>query len=437
MPSIIPGYEYDIFISYRQNDNQDGWVTEFVESLNREIKATFKEDISIYFDENPHDGLHEHHEVDDSLKEKLKCLIFIPIVSQTYCDPNCFAWEHEFKVFVEQARDDEFGLKTKLSGGNVASRMLPVKIHDLDDEDQQLFESEVGGVMRSIDFIYKDTGVNRPLRADEEFPEENLNHTIFRNQVNKVANAIKNIINGIIASNQPEVNDQSPTTSKTNKLPTEGYRYFKSKQRIIYLIVFALIVFLAFYFYYPKEASVKRNSKFSIAILPLSNYSGNSDNDHIGLGLANDIRILLTKTKVFKNIISEYETIRFLNSNTQNKDIGNELNVDFVFAGNFRAEQEKFKVSMELFDVENGNIEWNFDTLVQKSSIWTIRNKIVSGVTKKLSNNELESFSINKSLATLNPDSYNYYSQGLSASLRLDRIKACYIRNESSDLSLT
>jgi len=27
MHSIIPGYEYDIFISYRQNDNQDGWVT--------------------------------------------------------------------------------------------------------------------------------------------------------------------------------------------------------------------------------------------------------------------------------------------------------------------------------------------------------------------------------------------------------------------------
>ena len=94
MPSIIPGYEYDIFISYRQKDNKlDGWVTGFVNTLKNEIEATFKEDITIYFDEKPHDGLHEHHEVDDSLKEKLKCLILIPIVSQTYCDPKCFAWE--------------------------------------------------------------------------------------------------------------------------------------------------------------------------------------------------------------------------------------------------------------------------------------------------------------------------------------------------------
>jgi hypothetical protein len=31
MLSLIPGYEYDIFISYRQQDNEyDGWVTEFV-----------------------------------------------------------------------------------------------------------------------------------------------------------------------------------------------------------------------------------------------------------------------------------------------------------------------------------------------------------------------------------------------------------------------
>lgn len=25
MPSLVPGYEYDIFISYRHNDNRSGW----------------------------------------------------------------------------------------------------------------------------------------------------------------------------------------------------------------------------------------------------------------------------------------------------------------------------------------------------------------------------------------------------------------------------
>ncbi len=197
MAAILPGYEYDIFISYRQKDNHsDQWVTNFVQALKEELDATFKEDISIYFDENPHDGLHEHHEVNDSLREKLKCLILIPIVSQTYCDPNAFAWEHEFKVFIDQGSNDQFGLKTKLSGGNVASRVLPVRIHDLVSKDISLFESEIGGVMRSIDFIYKETGVNRPLiPSDQE--EKNLNKTRYRNQINKVANAIKGIISSL------------------------------------------------------------------------------------------------------------------------------------------------------------------------------------------------------------------------------------------------
>ena len=136
MASLIPGYEYDIFISYRQKDNKgDRWVSEFVEALKNELESTFKEEISVYFDINPHDGLLETHDVDDSLKEKLKCLVFIPVLSRTYCDPNSFAWENEFKAFVDQASNDRFGLKVKLPNGNVASRILPVRIHDLDSND--------------------------------------------------------------------------------------------------------------------------------------------------------------------------------------------------------------------------------------------------------------------------------------------------------------
>ncbi len=75
MPSLTPDYEYDIFISYRHNDNRSGWVTEFVKALQEELAATIKEPLSIYFDKNPHDGLRENHEVDNSLKDKLRALI--------------------------------------------------------------------------------------------------------------------------------------------------------------------------------------------------------------------------------------------------------------------------------------------------------------------------------------------------------------------------
>ena len=232
MASIIEGYNYDIFISYRQKDNKhDGWVTEFVDNLKGELESTFKEEISVYFDINPHDGLLETHDVDESLKEKLKCLVFIPIISRTYCDPKSFAWEHEFKTFVEQASNDEFGLKIKLSNGNVASRVLPIVIYDLDKQDIKLFESVHRGVLRGVEFIYKSAGVNRPLRSKEEKPQENLNNTLYRDQVNKVANSIKDVLNSLNAREQSV--DETITEPKIAGEKISAKKAIKKKPREI------------------------------------------------------------------------------------------------------------------------------------------------------------------------------------------------------------
>jgi hypothetical protein len=196
MAGVIKGYEYDIFISYRHNDNKyDNWITEFVTNLKLELEATIKEKLKVYLDENPQDGLLETHDVDKSLSGKLKSLIFIPILSQTYCDPNSFAWKNEFLAFIRMSKEDQFA-EVKLRTGNVAGRILPVRIHDLDDDDLELLQAELGGQLRAIDFVYKEHGVNRPLRPEDN-EDKNLNRTKYRNQLNKVANSVKEILIGV------------------------------------------------------------------------------------------------------------------------------------------------------------------------------------------------------------------------------------------------
>ena len=125
MPSLVSGYEYDVFISYRQNDNRSGWVTQFVEHLREELAATIKDSVNIYFDENPHDGLLDTHHVDKSLEGKLKCVIFIPVLSHTYCDPKSFAWNNEFLAFSQLAKADALGL-ADLSLRPLAATAQPV-----------------------------------------------------------------------------------------------------------------------------------------------------------------------------------------------------------------------------------------------------------------------------------------------------------------------
>ncbi len=200
MSSIIEGFNCDIFISYHQNDNKhDGWVSDFVENLKGELESTFKEDISVYFDISRDDGLLETHDVDASLKEKLKCLVFIPVITCTYCDPKASAWEHEFNTFADHVARVNFGLNVRLPKGNTASRILPIQIQDLVPGDQHLLEKEFAGEFRSTEFIYKSDEVNRPLTSEDD-DKSNLNKTNYRNQLNKVALSIEYIIRSIKAA---------------------------------------------------------------------------------------------------------------------------------------------------------------------------------------------------------------------------------------------
>ena len=201
--SIIPEYDYDVHISYRYNDNNyDGWVTEFVEKLNQELSATLKDKLTIFFDKNAEDKRVGFENENGSDTPKINSLIFIPIISLTYCDTTSLVWKNEFRVFQEEIKQDKFGTNIKLPNGNRASRIIPVKIHDIDTDDIKLLESELSGGLRSIDFIYREQGVNRPLHPTDDEKHDNPQRPMYRNQINKLANVIKEIISGIKQSGQ-------------------------------------------------------------------------------------------------------------------------------------------------------------------------------------------------------------------------------------------
>ena len=342
MSSIIEGYEYDIFISYRQKDNKhDGWVTEFVDNLKGELESTFKEEISVYFDINPHDGLLETHDVDASLKDKLKCLIFIPIISRTYCDPKSFAWEHEFRAFVKQASQDQFGLKVKLPNGNVANRVLPVRIHDLDNDDIKLCESLLGSVLRGIEFIYKEPGVNRPVTLKDN-EEKNLNKTNYRNQINKVALAIKSIITTI---EHPEQKTEGILKEVVYVKP-EKTKNFKPKTIVTSVIILALIVLG--YFLITTLSKPKEQPEKSIAVLPFINDSPNDSNQYFINGFMVDV---LNHLQTIKDLhpISRTSAEKYRKTTKSIPEIAKELSVNYIIEGDMQRYGNSIHISVNLF----------------------------------------------------------------------------------------
>ena len=333
-------------------------MSEFVDSLKTELESTFKEEISVYFDINPHDGLLETHDVDESLKEKLKCLVFIPIISRTYCDPKSFAWEHEFIAFVEQASKDQFGLKVKLPNGNVASRVLPVRIHDLDSSDNKLCESILGGVLRGIEFIYREPGVNRPLRSEEDNPGNNLNKTFYRNQINKVTIAIKEIISGL---------KKEPVESKTERkedLLVEDKPLIKEK---------------------------------SIIVLPFENISPDPDQEYFSDGLTEEIITDLSHIDDLL-VISRSSAMTFKGTKKTIPEIANAVKVRYVLEGSVRKAGDNLRITAQLIDSITDTHMWAEKYTSVLDNVFDIQEKvsksIMSALKLKLSFQEKEKITI-------------------------------------------
>lgn len=387
-------------------------MTDFVEALQTELEATFKEDISIYFDKNPHDGLHETHDVDSSLKEKVKCVVFIPIVSQTYCDPNSFAWQKEFLSFIDFTKTDKFGLDIKLPNGNVAKRVLPVRIHDLDEVDKKLFEEQVGGVMRPVDFIYKESGVNRPLSLREENPSANLNQTYYKNQINKVANGIKEIITSLkypeakltrsTNTNQPPAN-----TASTKKLSTKKLVFISLGLMILFALIYAGFQFTSSP---PQEPKIIDKS---IAVLPFVNMSGDSEQEYFSDGMTEEIINQLSKITDLR-VTSRTSVMGYKGTTKNTRLIAAELGVANVLEGSVRQSGDVLRISVNLVNGENDEPLWS--TVIDKKleNIFAIQSSIAQNVAANLrivispeAKQQIEA------IPTTNLEAYNLYLEGV------------------------
>ena len=382
MASLVSGYEYDIFISYRQKDNKgDRWVSEFVQALKTEFESTFKEEVSVYFDSNQHDGLLETHDVDASLKDKLKCLVFIPIISRTYCDPKSFAWVHEFMEFAELASHDQYGLKIKLANGNVSNRVLPVRIHDLDREDINLCETVLGSTLRGVEFIYKESGVNRSLTPKDD-ERKNLKGTIYRNQINKVALAAKEIIQalkankelvGLVDNYQVKPSDDiNQKTEKRYKLKTGGLifrKYLPAAVGIAISLIAFILIRQKFFSVNTIDELRSSGDRISVAIMPFRNMTNDStlniwqDGIQFNLvaSLSNYPELRIMQPASTYNLIQSKGYVNYAQiTPSVARKISQKLDANIFVYGNINQTGNKLRISAQLIDSKSDEIFKSF-----------------------------------------------------------------------------
>ena len=270
---------------------------------------------------------------------------------------------------------------------------------------KRFLKMNLGGVLRSIEFIYKASGVNRPLKPNDE-QTENLNKTYYRDQINKVANAVKEIITAIKKHNQPGVE----VPKEAVKANTEKQK--SQKQKIIIGSLFVLALIVLGYFFIPKLSKNSDSVEKTIAVLPFRNLG----NDTVQLpfcdGFMEDILNNLQKVKSF--------TVRPRTSSYQYRDtkkstaiIGKELNVNYLVGGSVGREGNNLKIRVSLTDSKADKQVWSHDYTSEMNQLFSVQSEIAKEIASELKA-ELTPEEIKKieKKPTENPEAYNYYLQG-------------------------
>ena len=292
----------------------------------------------------------------------------------------------------------------------MANRVLPVRIHDLDDVDIKLCESITGSFLRGIEFIYKEPGVNRPLRSNEENPHNNLNNTTYRNQVNKVANAIKEIIYGLHPNEKKRI-----TTTYTEKEEQRNWKpgQVSANSKMVstkwldlrYVIPSALLLILILaIFFLPKwiqksgvTSSDQADILKSVAVMPVLNFTGDSELNWISDMIQSD---LIGKLQGVKNLIvrPRQTTLQFRDSKESIQQIARKLTVSNLIESSIKGSEDQIEIQIRVIDafpeekyLYNSSFSQSFEEL---SSIYSeIVNNILKSLEVKVTDKEVKTLS--------------------------------------------
>ena len=108
------------------------------------------------------------------------------------------------------------------------------------------------------------------------------------------------------------------------------------------------------------EAEVKSSDtrrKPAIAVLPLSNMSNDSEQEHFADGLTEDLITALSRKRWY-DVAARNSTFAYKGQSVDVRSVGEHLGVDFVLEGSVRKSGNRVRITVQLINARSGNHEW-------------------------------------------------------------------------------
>ena len=103
--------------------------------------------------------------------------------------------------------------------------------------------------------------------------------------------------------------------------------------------------------------TLQRSDKPSIAVLPLTNMSGDPDQEYFSDGITEDI---ITELSRFKDlfVIARYSSFSYKGKSVKVQEIGKDLGVRFIVEGSIRTVLDRIRLTIQLIDTTTGHHIW-------------------------------------------------------------------------------
>jgi len=151
-----------------------------------------------------------------------------------------------------------------------------------------------------------------------------------------------------------------------------------------------------------------------LAILPFSNIMEDSESNFLGFALADQIIGSMAYSKHV--LVRPSSSIRkFQNEVFDIRVAGDELNVNFILAGNYLRAGDTIRLNVELVDLDSDNMIWRESIELKYKNVFEVQDivaqKVVDGLHVQFSNEERERM---KPDTPQNPAAYEFYLRAIS-----------------------
>ena len=153
----------------------------------------------------------------------------------------------------------------------------------------------------------------------------------------------------------------------------------------------------------------KNSARRGIAVLPLSNMSGDPENSYFSDGIAEEILNLLARIPELR-VASRTSSFAFRDSQKSMGEIADALNAEIILEGSVRKSGNRVRITMQLIRAEDDSHLWSEIYDRELTDIFAVQAEIAGQVVGALSRGEAGDIPIYQ--ATNSARAYEYYLRG-------------------------